>query len=107
MAENVLATKISELSKVSDVKAWRCGGGHTLGMVVRDAGGIQQLLLLREAVYNMGGQPSAPTEEMEIDVMAVVEGYVADVRCSICRRVRTWIPGEDSIEHLLAALRQV
>ena len=104
MAENL---SISELRSVSDVKPWKCKGGHMMGMVVRDAEGVQQLLLLREAVHEITPGRLYATNKDEIDVMAVVEGYVADVRCSICRRVRTWVPGEEAIEHLLAALRQV
>ena len=108
MAENVLLTRIPEMNSVSDVKPWKCKGGHMMGMVVRDSEGVQQLLLLREAVHEISpGRLYGSTPTDEIDVMAVVEGYVADVRCSICRRVRTWVPGEDAIEHLLAALRQV
>ena len=28
----------------------------------------------------------------QVDVVAVVDGWVVDVRCSICGRVRTWVP---------------
>jgi len=37
----------------------------------------------------------------EVDVMAVVEGLVLDVRCSICGYVRTWAPGEEAIKRLV------
>ena len=72
-----------------------------MGIVVRNGSGIRQLLLYREAVGHaknacLGIQnrdaclQSNDTEE--VDVMAVIEGRVVDVRCSICGRVRTWVP---------------
>ena len=35
------------------------------------------------------------------DVMAVVEGYVTEVTCSVCGSVRTWVPGKEAIDRLL------
>ena len=43
--------------------------------------------------------------ESEVEVMAVVEGYVADVRCSICGKVRTWVPGEAAMRRLLESAK--
>jgi hypothetical protein len=80
---------------------------------------VRQLLLYREAVGDWNGKTAeiatsqqaaskerllkrlpAPrndnkgegNETAEVDVMAVIEGRVVDVRCSICGRVRTWVP---------------
>lgn len=80
-----------------ELKPWKCKGGHTLGLVRRNGSGVRQLLLYREAVGD---------EMAEVDVMAVVEGYVADVRCSVCGRVRTWVPGEEALARLLEQVRK-
>lgn len=80
-----------------NMKSWRCKQGHTMGIVVRK-NRVRQLLLLREAVVTPG-YPVDVTDEM--DIMAVVEGYVADVRCSLCGEVRTWVPGEEALRKLL------
>lgn len=77
-----------------EVKVWRCQGGHALGQVYRNGSGVRQLLLYRYAV-----DEAAPVED--VDVMAVVEGLVLDVRCSICQRIRTWQPGRESLRELL------
>lgn len=79
------------------IKAWKCPGGqHVLGQVVRE-GKVTQLLLYREAVdLEAGGDPP--------EVMAVVEGYAAEIRCSRCGRVRTWVPGEEALRRLLARM---
>lgn len=55
-----------------------------LGQVRRNGSGVRQLLLYRQALEMDG--------EGEVDVMAVVDGLVMDVRCSVCGRVRTWVP---------------
>lgn len=78
-----------------EVKRWRCPNRHVMGMVARNGSGIRQLLLYRAAIEDQ--QPGD-----EIDVIAVVEGYAADVRCSLCGAVRTWIPGQEALERLLA-----
>ena len=78
-----------------DVKPWKCGNGHVLGQVSRNGTGIRQLLLYREAVdYDA-------FESAEVDVIAIVEGYVTEVRCSVCGSVRTWVPGKEAIEKLI------
>lgn len=69
------------------VKPWMCRGGHVLGQVRRNGSGVRQLLLYREAI-----EPG----EGEVEVMAVVDGLVMDVRCSVCGRVRTWVPGREN-----------
>jgi len=84
---------------MNEMKPWKCPGGeHVLGMVVRNGSGVRQLVLYREAIW---ADAVRPDEAEEVDVMAVVEGYVADVRCSICGSVRTWVPGEEAMRKLL------
>ncbi len=74
----------------SEIKPWRCEGGHVLGLVKRNGRGIRQLMLYRHALDQQQGQA-------EVDVMAVVEGLVMDVRCDICESIRTWAPGPEAI----------
>ncbi|KKM08410.1 hypothetical protein SY88_23770 [Clostridiales bacterium PH28_bin88] len=83
-----------------EIKAWKCPKGHVLGQVVRNGSGIRQLLLYREAIDITPG----PTE---IDVIAVVEGYAADVRCSVCEAVRTWVPGQEALDKLVARVLEM
>jgi hypothetical protein len=86
---------------MNETKPWKCPGGeHVLGMVVRNESGVWQLVLYRQACSQ---QPTADSDE--VDVMAVVEGYVADVRCSICGSVRTWVPGEAAMRRLLESAK--
>ena len=75
------------------MKSWRCNNGHIMGMVLRK-NRVRQLLLLRVALDFHPG-------EDELDVMAVVEGYVADVTCSICGNMRTWVPGREAMRRLM------
>jgi len=99
-------------------KLWRCKYGHAMGVVERNGSGIRQLLLFRNAYYSptpadptAGPSPQSGVDkpagiverelEAEVDVMAVVEGWVADVRCSICGEMRTWVPGQEAMERLL------
>lgn len=83
---------------------WRCPEGHVLGQVMRNGKKVQRLLLYRLAVdlsLTPNPSPNPPRgcrsggrgEPEEVDVMAVVEGLVMDVRCSICGGIRTWRPG--------------
>ena len=69
---------------------WRCPEGHVLGQVKRTGRKVQRLLLYRRAISY---QLSAISQMEEVEVMAVVEGLVMDVRCSICGGIRTWRPG--------------
>lgn len=82
-----------------ELKPWKCKGGHVMGQVVRNGSGIRQLLLYRQAV-ELAPDP-APAD---VDVMAVVEGQVMDVKCSICGRLRTWVPGEEQLRKLMKDL---
>lgn len=78
------------------MKPWRCKGcGAHLGKVTRNGSGITQLLMFRQAV------DTSEEEVVDVDVIAVVEGYAADVVCSVCGTARTWVPGEEAITRLL------
>jgi len=75
-------------------KAWKCKNGHVIGQVRKAGNGIHQLLLYRQAV-DFEGEPE------EVDVMAVVEGTVMEIRSSICDEVRTWVTGQVAMEKLI------
>ena len=78
-------------------RPWKCPSGrHILGQVVRNGSGIRQLHLYRGAV-DLG----AEEQLVEQDIIAIVEGYVSDVRCDLCGRVRTWVPGEEALRQLV------
>ncbi len=78
------------------MNSWRCRDcGSHLGKVTRNGSGVHQLLLYREAV------DTSQNEVVDVDVIAVVEGYVADVVCSVCGAARTWVPGQEAITRLL------
>jgi len=83
---------------MDELKPWVCNNGHVLGQVKQNGKGVTQLYLYREAVI---ASMENDDEMAEVDVMAVVEGLVMDVRCSICGSVRTWVPGEEAIRRLL------
>jgi hypothetical protein len=84
---------------MDELKPWKCKKGHTLGMSGRSAGGIRQLMIFRRAIdaADLGEPP---------DVMAVAEGMVMDVRCDLCGEMRTWVPGQEAIERLMARYRE-
>lgn len=88
---------------MSNIYTWRCPRGHVMGLVTRDGRGVRRLLLYREAISY---QPSDINHE-NLDVIAVIEGYVSDVKCSICGAIRTWIPGEEAIKILLKRINIV
>lgn len=64
-----------------------------MGMVGRSASGVGRLLLYRYAVQEGG--------EEEVDVLTVIEGYAADVRCSVCGELRTWVPGSRAVRRAM------
>ena len=76
-----------------EIKAWKCPNGHTLGAVVRNGSKVRTLLLYREALE--------VHTDCEVDVIATIDGYAADVRCSICGGIRSWVPGQESLDLLL------
>lgn len=86
---------------MAEVKAWKCNNGHVMGHVSRNGRGIRHLLLYREAIDGDTAELPDP------DVIAVIEGYVADVRCSICGAVRTWVPGQEAIDRLVAQVMEM
>lgn len=84
---------------LTGLTVWRCPDGHVLGQVKRNGKKVQRLLLYRQAVdLSLTPRPLPEGEGAsieEVDVMAVVEGLVMDVRCSICGGIRTWRPGAE------------
>ena len=79
------------------IKVWNCPRGHHMGQVVRNGSGVRVLLLYRQSL-----DPAQTAMEMdEVDVIAVVEGYVAEVKCSVCGSIRAWIPGQEALQQLL------
>jgi hypothetical protein len=76
---------------MDEVRMWRCGEGHVMGLVVRNGSHVHRLLLYRQAI-----EMEIPDCGMRVvegalpEVMAVVEGTVLDVRCSVCGSIRTW-----------------
>jgi len=95
---------------VSQALPWTCPGdrAHVLGVVVETDGGIRQLLIYREATVSrsaadlmeIGEERQSPGEN-EVDVISTVEG-LADVRCSICGSIRTWVPSPKAIRKMIA-----
>lgn len=79
-----------------EMKVWKCPNGHGLGVVRKNGRGLHQLLLYRHAISDENLNPRS------VDVMAVVEGSVMDIRCDICQEMRTWIIGQEAIDKLLA-----
>jgi hypothetical protein len=84
---------------MDELRPWRCKNGHVMGMSGRSAAGIRQLMVFRHAIdtADLGDAP---------DVIAVAEGMVMDVRCDICGEMRTWVPGQEAIERLVARYRE-
>ena len=86
------------------LKQWKCENGHVLGVVQRvkvdGKRWVSRLSLYRQAIDTQanGNMP-------EVDVIAVVEGTVPDVFCSVCDAVRPWFMGADGLERLLEKLR--
>lgn len=79
-----------------ELKIWRCPKGHALGVVRRNGRGMHQLLLYRHAIAEDGARA-------QVDVMAVVEGSVMDIRCEVCGEMRTWVIGQEALERLFEA----
>ena len=97
-----------------EIKPWRCKNNHIMGLTQRNSSGIRVLMLYRNALdadlsparipdLSPGPSPErgGDIDLNEIDVMAIVEGYAADVRCSICGSVRTWVPGQEQLDALI------
>lgn len=82
---------------------FRCHNGHELGCVRRNGRKIPQLMLYRHSIDVNGERPE------ELDVIAVIEGFVVDMRCSVpgCGALRTWVPGEAALNRLLASHKKL
>lgn len=76
------------------IKLWTCAAGHVLGHVVR-RGGIRRL-----KVYRLAVEPGHPGR-----VLGTLTGEMEDIECSICGRERTWVPGQEGIDELVARMR--
>ena len=85
---------------MDEMKPWRCKNGHVMGRVFRNGSRAQQMVLFREA---MDMEPS-DDELAEVDVMAIVDGHVVDIRCSICGALRTWAPGKEALRRLVESV---
>ena len=84
-----------------DLKPWKCQRGHVLGQVKWKGHGESQLFVFREAVDLAAEHPAVE------EVVAVMEGFVtATVTCSQCRAIRTWVPGEEAITHLIKSYQK-
>ncbi|MHB0922646.1 MAG: hypothetical protein ACYC3H_01605 [Bellilinea sp.] len=84
-------------------KIWRCKNGHHMGQVIRNGSGIRVLLLYRQALdLNDEGK-----DLEEVEVMGIVEGYVAEIRCSICGSIRSWVPGAEAMRILIDKHRNI
>ena len=82
-----------------DIKAWRCSNGHTMGQVYRNGSGIRRLMLYREALEDAESAAA-------VDVIAVVEGNVMDVTCSVCGAMRTWAAGDEVVRKMIERARR-
>ena len=78
-----------------EMVVWRCKNGHVMGVVNRNGNGVARLLVYRQALDMEADKPQAP------EVMAVVDGMVLDIRCSVCGDMRTWMPGEVALNELV------
>lgn len=84
------------------MKPWRCRNGHHMGQVIRNGSGVRVLLLYRVAL-----NPDHPSAKLgDVDIIAIIEGYTTDVRCSICGSIRSWIPGQEALQALLDRARK-
>ena len=79
---------------MTEIRIWQCENGHVLGMVARNGSGVNQLCIYRQAIDLTDEEPAAP------EVMAILEGYVFDIRCSVCGTTRTWFPDEAALAEM-------
>ena len=91
---------IKTVGKVA--KPWMCPAGHVLGQTVRAEVNKRgrKFYVTRLHLYRNAIDMNVETPE-NVDVIAVLEGTVPVIECSICHQNRTWFIGEDAIEHLL------
>lgn len=75
---------------------WTCGNhSHVLGQVVRGPDGVTGLSLYRQAVDVTAECP------VDVDVIGLLTGDMADISCSICGATRTWFSGADAMERII------
>lgn len=85
---------MKKVGYVGDLKLWKCKNGHATGEVQWRGHGESSLLLFRNSVGE-GGE--------DLEVAAVFDGLgTVTASCSICGGKRTWVPGEEAIERLMA-----
>lgn len=80
---------------MDEMKVWKCGKGHSMGVITRNGNKIQRLLVYRHAI-----DVTFPDGMPAPDVMMVLEGHAFDIECDLCGEVRTWTPDEDTLRHL-------
>lgn len=95
---------------LGNLKVWKCGKGHVLGLVRRDKDKtkeqrefwVSRLMLFRQAVASDG-----QVDLEQADVIALIEGTTLNVKCSVpgCGCARTWWTGEDALERLIERRR--
>jgi hypothetical protein len=86
------------------VGLFSCEGGHVMGVVTRNSSRVRRLLLYRQAIPQAEVREGETLEE--VDVAAVIEGYAANIRCSVCGRMRVWVPGQEALEAMLRRMRR-
>ena len=89
------------MDQTPQFKPWKCQNGHHLGQVMRNGSGIRVLLLYRQANDPRNSTDAPP------NVICQIEGYTSDIQCSLCSAVRRWVPGEESINHLIERARML
>lgn len=73
-----------------EILRWRCPNGHVLGLVEKRGNGRHVLLLFRYALEDLTPGSGEENSTREVEVMALVEGTMLEVRCSICGGVKSW-----------------
>jgi hypothetical protein len=80
---------------MKQLKQWRCGGGHVLGVVVRNGAGVPQLMVYRHAIDAGADAPA------EVDVMLGPLTGAMVLRCDICGDVKPWAASVESVLYLV------
>jgi hypothetical protein len=80
------------------IKPWRCKHDHIMGITMRNGSGVRELILYRHAID--------PDKPRQVEVMGRLSGYMADIRCSVCGAMRTWVPGEESMKGLVERVKR-
>lgn len=80
---------------MKQIRQWRCGRNHILGMVVENGNGVPQLMVLRHAIDDMAEMPA------EVDVMIGPVTGAMQVQCEICGEVMPWKVSVESMLYLV------